>query len=85
MMAEMEWIVMTPAERARATVLNDDAAMLGSRRVLLGDLVGKWVVPARLLSDPEYGRWHETLSPLPRLAASADEFFPPPEPEPDTE
>lgn len=84
-MSEMEWIVMTPTQRAQATVLNDDTALLGSRRVLLGALVGKWVVPARLLSDPEYGRWHEMLSPLPRMVASAADLFPPPEPEPDAE
>ncbi|KAA0971070.1 hypothetical protein FPY71_11535 [Aureimonas fodinaquatilis] len=72
---------MTPDQRARATVLNDRNAMLGSRRIVnekAGELVGKWVAPARLLEDPDYERWHERLSPLPRIVAEGDDLFEPP-------
>ena len=48
MMAELDWIVMSADERARATVLNDDQAFLGARRIVLGDHAGQWVVPARM-------------------------------------
>lgn len=80
-MDEIEWIVMTSPERARATVLNDADALLGSRRMVLGDLAGRWAVPARLLADPDYARWHAMLQPMPRLWAAPDMLFPPPEPE----
>ncbi len=80
-MNEIDWIVMTPTERARATVLNDADALLGSRRIVKGERAGQWVVPARLLWDPDYTRWHTLLQPLPRLRALPDALFPTPEPE----
>lgn len=80
-MAELDWIVMSADERARATVLNDDQAFLGARRIVLGDHAGQWVVPARMLTDPDYERWHADLSCMSRLRANPDALFRPPEPD----
>lgn len=81
-MADIEWIVMSAAERARATVMNDDNAFLGARRIVHGTHAGCWVAPARLLADPDYARWHAILSPLPRLFATPEMLFPPALPDP---
>lgn len=57
--------------------------MLGSQEInnLLannlgyGTLLGKWVAPARLLNDPEYVRWVDTLGTLPIHVMDSETLF----------
>ena len=85
-MTVQAWVVMTTAEKATATLLDDEDAMLGAREVVnslannlgYGTLVGKWVAPARLLNDPDYARWVSSLGSLPIYVMDSDTLFEPP-------
>lgn len=76
-------IVMTTAERNDAEALNDVNAELGARQIDnplsnnlgYGTLVDNWVSPARLLNDPSYVRWVDTLGLLPIYVLDSDTLF----------
>lgn len=87
-MATFAWIVMTAAQAAEAVTLNYGDASVDPRKVDnpqandLGEgvLVGKSVLPSRLLSDPSYARWNATLGAMPvRMMDSDVLFIPSPE------
>jgi len=88
-MTVQAWIIMTSAEKNSATLLDDEDAMVGARRIDnslannlgQGTLVGKWAAPARLLNDPDYVRWVSTLGSLPISVMDSDTLFVPPPPE----
>lgn len=84
-MTVMAWIIMDQQQRDDATALNDEDAALGARQIDnslannlgQGTLLGKWVAPARLLNDPDYSRWVETLGTLPIAVMDSDTLFVP--------
>ncbi len=82
----MSWIIMTWPEKVAATLFDDEDVRLGAREVTNpladslghGVLLGKWVAPARLLSDPEYVRWVPSLAALPAYEMDSEALFLPP-------
>lgn len=87
-MTVQAYIVMTPAQRDAAELLNDEDVAIGAQEITnpmannlgLGVLVGKWVAPARLLNDPDYSRWASSLGSLPISVLDSETLFlPPPE------
>ena len=94
-MTVQAWIITTSAQRDDAEALNGPDAMVEGREInntmanSLGEgvLVGKFVLPARLLNDPSYQRWAEASTDFPdgmgvlpiRTMDSEVLFLPPPE------
>jgi hypothetical protein len=86
-LATIAWIILTSAEASDAVELNTEAAMVDPREIDsplsnglgLGDLQGKFVLPARLLSDPYYEIWHEHLGSLPVHTLNSETLFLPPQ------
>ena len=77
-MTTQDWIVMTGEQCAAATVLDDADQRLGARFVdnpEAGAIFGKWVAPARLLSDLDYARWRPVLGGLDVVAVEATMLF----------
>lgn len=85
-MTVQAYIVMTPAEKDDAVLLDGNGIALGPQEVTnvlannlgYGTLVGKWVSPARLLNDPDYARWVPTLGTLAIHVMDSETLFPPP-------
>lgn len=86
-MTVQAWIIMTEEEHEAATLLDGDGVAIGGRLVdnpmadNLGEgvLVGRWVVAARLLNDPDYTRWVPSLGSLPIRTMDSDVLFAPEE------
>lgn len=86
-MTVQAWIIMSQAERDAAVALNDTTAKVLPRAIdnplanNLGEgvLVSKYVAPARLLNDPLYVRWVDTLGTLPIRTMDSDALFVPDE------
>lgn len=80
-MTVQTFVIMTAADKSAAQALNDDNAAVMPRLVdntlAPSDIAGKWVAPARILNDPAYGRWFDSLSVLPRQILDADMIFAP--------
>jgi hypothetical protein len=84
-MTVQAWIIMTPQQQSDATLLDDENQMIGGREIdnslanNLGEgtLVGKFVVGARILNDPDYVRWVSSLGSLPIRAMDSDVLFVP--------
>lgn len=79
-MAVQTFIIMTQAEKGAAEAFNDENAAVMPRLVdnpLAGDLLNKYVAPARILNDPAYTRWYDSLSALPRQILDSDMIFAP--------
>lgn len=82
-MTVQAWIVMTPAEKTAAALLDDQEVALGGREIDnalannlgYGTLLGQWVAPARLLNDSDYARWVPTLGLLPIHVMDSDTLF----------
>jgi hypothetical protein len=72
-MTVQAYILMTQTQRDEATALDDNQANLGAREIDnplannlgIGQLVGKWIVSARVLNTPEYGHWVPLMSSWP--------------------
>lgn len=85
-MTVQAWIVMAPAQKDAAALLDDEDAMIGAREIDnalannlgFGTFVGKWVVGARLLNDPDYSRWVPSLGGLPIHVMDSETLFVPP-------
>lgn len=84
-MTVQAWIILTPQEATDATLLNDQNSSVDPRTIDnplsnnlgYGALVGKKVVPARLLNDPLYTRWVPTLGGMPIHVMDSDTLFVP--------
>ena len=80
-MAVQTFIIMTTTQKNAAQALNEeDAAVMGrlvDNALAPTDIAGKWVAPARILNDPLYSRWYESLSALPRQILDSDMIFAP--------
>lgn len=82
-MTVQAWIKMDAAEKDAAVALNDEGAVVDPREVTNplannlghGVLVGSFVAPARLLNDPEYGRWSSSLGVLPIYVLDSETLF----------
>ena len=82
-MATFAWIVMTDEEAAAATAFNTPDATIAPMTIDnpladnlgYGALVGKKVVPARLLNDPPYAPFWSTLGTLPIHVMDSDTLF----------
>ena len=82
-MATFAWIMMTAAQATAAVALNYEDAAVDPREIdnplanNLGDgtLVGKKVVPARLLNDPPYAPFWPTLGTYPIHVMDSDTLF----------
>lgn len=85
-MTTQAWILMTEQQRDDAALLDDEEAHIGGREIDnalsnnlgIGTMVGKFVVGARLLNDPDYVRWVPTLGLLPIHVMDSDTLFVPP-------
>lgn len=85
-MPTLAWIILTPTEAADSVLLNDPDYAVAPREIdnpladNLGEgvLVGKFVLPARLLNDPYYVRWVPSLGSLPIRTIDSDVLFIPP-------
>ena len=81
-MTVQAWIILTGSEKTDAEALNDGAAAVEARAIdntmanSLGEgtLVGKFVLPARLLNDASYSRW-SYLSALPIRTMDSEVLF----------
>lgn len=76
------YIILNEAQKAAAEALNGEDAAVVPRLIdnpAAGELYGLYVAPARILSDPVYARWHDSLSVLPRQELDSDLIFLPPE------
>lgn len=81
-MTVQAWIILTEAEKTAAEALNDGAAAVEARAIdntmanSLGEgtLVGKCVLPARLLNDTSYSRW-SYLSAMPIRVMDSEVLF----------
>jgi hypothetical protein len=79
-MSVQTFIILTPAQKASAEALNDGNAAVMPRLVdnpLAGDILNKYVAPARILNDPAYARWFVSLTGLPRQILDSDMIFAP--------
>lgn len=82
-MAAQAWIILTTAQADASVLLNDQNPAVDPREIdnLLannlgeGTLLGKKVLPARLLNDPLYVRWVPSLGSLPIRTMDADVLF----------
>ncbi len=82
-MATFAWIIMTSAEKDMAETLNGGGVAVIPREIANpladnlgeGDLLGKFVAPARLLNDPDYVRWVDTLGVLPIRIMDSEVLF----------
>lgn len=82
-MATFAWIIMLPAEAAAAVLLNYEDAAVDPREIDnplsnnlgYGTLLGKKVVPARLLNDPPYAPFWPTLGTYPIHVMDSDTLF----------
>jgi hypothetical protein len=82
----LAWIIMEPAQKDAAVLLDDEEAALGPNQIDNplannlghGTLVGKWVVAARILNDVLYERWYPTLGTYPIAVMDGDTLFIPP-------
>jgi len=75
-MAIISYFILTEAEKDAAEALNAEAPEgvrvecrmmdnpLGNN-LGLGILVGKYILPARLLNDPDFSLWHDMFSQWP--------------------
>lgn len=87
-MTVQAYILMTQEQRDPAEALDDVNAALGSQEIVntlannlgFGTLVGQWVSPARLLNDPAYVRWYDSLGTLPIHVMDSETLFAPPPP-----
>ena len=85
-MAVLAWIILTPEQAVEAVALNTEAAAVSPRRIDRpladglddGDLVGRLVLPARLLTDPDYASWAPLLGGCPIRTLDSDVLFQPP-------
>lgn len=81
-MTVQAWIILTEAEKIAAEALNDGSAAVEARAIdntmanSLGEgtLVGKFVLPARLLNDTSYSRW-SYLSAMPIRVMDSEVLF----------
>lgn len=84
-MTVQAWIVMTGAQKDAAVALNDEEIQVQPPEITnplannlgYGTLVGQFVVPARLLNDPDYSRWVPTLGTYPIHVMDSDTLFVP--------
>ncbi|KQT54643.1 hypothetical protein ASG43_03385 [Aureimonas sp. Leaf454] len=85
-MTVQAWLIFTPAQRADAVQFSETTDFKVDPRVIdnplagqLGDAevaVGKFVAPARILNDPEYGPvWSSRLSTLPIRMLDSEVIF----------
>jgi len=87
-MTVQAYLILTTQEKNDAEALNDISAAVEGQEVTNalannlgeGTLVGKWVIPARIMNDPLYTRWLTMVASLPiRILDSETLFAPPPE------
>lgn len=84
-MAAQAWIILTPAEASASVLLNGGGVAVDPRGIdnplanNLGEgtLVGKFVLPARILNDAGYSRWSASLGSLPIRTMDAEVLFQP--------
>ena len=82
-MTVQAYIIITPIQNTTSVLLNDEDAALDPQEIAnplanslgLGTLVGKFVVPARLLNDAAYARWVSSLGSLPISVFDTDTIF----------
>lgn len=82
-MTTQAFLIFDDAQRQAAEALNDAEILVLPREInnslanQLGEgtLVGKFVVGARLLNDPDYARWSEMCSTLPIRTMDSDVLF----------
>lgn len=89
-MTTQAFLILTPTEKDAALALNPSApglARVAPQEIVnamadnLGEgvLVGKFVLPARLLNDPAYEAWYDMCGELPVRVFDSEVLFAPPE------
>jgi hypothetical protein len=84
-MTVQAFIVLTSAQSTAAQALNNDNVAVMpqvidntmANNLGYGTLVGQFVVPARLLNDPDYAGWVASLGSLPIYVMDSDTLFAP--------
>jgi hypothetical protein len=84
-MTTLAWIILTPAQAAAAVELNTESTRVEPREIDnpaadglgVGTLVGQFVLPARLLADPDYAAWRSSLGSLPNRTLASTALFRP--------
>jgi hypothetical protein len=82
-MTTQAWILMTPAQKDAAVLLDSEAGTLDPRQIDNtlannlghGTLLGQWIAPARLLNDPAYEQFVPSLGLLPIHVLDSDTTF----------
>lgn len=85
-MTTIAWLLMDDNEKDDAVALNGEGVGVNPRLIdnpladnqEFGDIVGLWVMPARLLVDPDYERWYDLCSEFPIRTMDSDILFLPP-------
>lgn len=82
-MTTQAWIVLDSTQATDALTLNDDNFAVDpipvdntlANNLGYGTLVGQYVLPARLLNDPDYSRWVSSLGSLPIHVMDSETLF----------